>query len=134
MLHNQRNHKIFERLSKSLIHLEIQRTRISLWKLSIATFNTHLKLASAIKEDLWRIIDASAALKASKERQVAELRHMNKLQKLQQRWNNENCSQHEHNLGSSSTNHIIYAEDYSNLLEADDNASKNGGLIILHSP
>lgn len=68
-LHNQKYHRIFERFSKTLICLEIRKTRTSLARLSLAAFKTHLKLAATIEQDLWKVIDASAALKAIKEKE-----------------------------------------------------------------
>lgn len=69
--------------------MEICRIRFSLAQLSSIAFRTHLKLATVIHENLWTIIDASAALKAGKEGHMAQIRHNMKLQNLEERCSKE---------------------------------------------
>jgi len=70
-LHNKFNSKAFFQLIISLFRAEIKRVRASLDNIGCSAFSAHLKLASKINKDLWSVIDARAALKASNQGHIA---------------------------------------------------------------
>jgi len=73
-LFNHYNNKAFSKLSLALIRGEIRRTRAALDKLNRLALSTHLKLSMVINFELWKSIDAKAALKAQSEGRIARER------------------------------------------------------------
>ena len=62
-MRNNQNNKAFEKLSETLVRMEIKKTRDILDCMSQDALTLHLKLAVTIRSDLWIIADASTALK-----------------------------------------------------------------------
>jgi len=83
-LFNHYNNKLFLKLSLALIRSEIKRTRAALDRLNHLALSSHLKLTMEISFDLWKIIDAKAALKAQSEGRIARERQSRKLAKLEE--------------------------------------------------
>jgi hypothetical protein len=84
-LRSRWNYRAFEQLSRALVRGEIRRTRASLDWLSKTAFRLHLQLAREVRQDLWTVLDASAALKAEGEGRKAIQRQANKLKKLKEK-------------------------------------------------
>ena len=77
-LRNHRNHRAFDRLGFAIVRGEIRRTRVNLNSLSNLALKLHLKLAHTLRDDLWTIVDACAALKADKEGCASRLKQNKK--------------------------------------------------------
>lgn len=82
-LFNQYNNKSFLKLSLALIRSEIKRTQAALDNLNRLALSWHLKLTMKISPDLWKIVDAKAALKAQTEGRIARERQSKKIAKLE---------------------------------------------------
>jgi len=72
------------KLSLALIRNEIKRTRATLDNLNRLALSLNLKLTMKSNFDLWKIVDAKAALKAQSEGRIARERQSRKLAKLEE--------------------------------------------------
>ena len=77
------NKKAFDTLSESLVRAKIRKTCAMLDRLSREALMLHLKLANVIRFDLWNVVDACAAFKASNLECKAHLKQEKKILKLQ---------------------------------------------------
>ena len=84
-MRNNWNHTAFDRLNETPVRMEIRRTRAALDRLSREALTLHLRLAAVIRYDLWKVADASAALKASNQERKAQEKHDMKLARLETR-------------------------------------------------
>jgi hypothetical protein len=69
-------------LEKSIVRGEIRKNRYTLDLLSKTALKLHLKLAHDLDPDVWRKVDALAALKADNANRMARSRQESKLKKL----------------------------------------------------
>jgi len=78
----RRNLPIFEKLSKTLIKNEIKSTKFRLIKISQELLGLHLLLASSLRFDLWKSLDALTHTKAERWKYRDSEKKLRKILKL----------------------------------------------------
>jgi len=85
---NKWNSAAFAKLGLSIVKGEIKRNRYNLDRLSRNALRLHLKIAQTITPELWKKVDAIAAMKAEKSYLESHTRHASKLRRLITKENN----------------------------------------------
>ena len=81
-LKNKWNKTTFHALEKSIVRGKVRKNRYTLDLLSKTTLKLNLKLAHALDLEVWKTIDALAALKAENVNRMARTRQDSKLKQL----------------------------------------------------